>query len=72
MRKWIVRLFTGLGLTYVSLFLVFFFDLDGKFLYYVWEPAAIRHYDALSRRDMTKTPYETPSEMPQAGESDAD
>ena len=40
------------------LFVVFFFDLDGKFLFYVYEPFMKKHYDEMPRRDMTKMPYE--------------
>ena len=40
------------------LFVVFFFDLDGKFLFYVYEPFMKKHYDEMERRDMTKMPYE--------------
>ena len=40
------------------LFVVFFFDLDGKFLFYVYEPFMKKHYDEMDRRDMTKMPYE--------------
>ena len=40
------------------LFTVFFFDLDGKFLYYVWEPMMIKRYDNMKRPDLTGTPYE--------------
>ena len=39
------------------LFVVFFFDLDGKFLFYVYEPFMKKHYDDMERRDMTKLPY---------------
>ena len=42
----------------VLLFVVFFFDLDGKFLFYVYEPFMKKHYDEMERRDMTKMPYE--------------
>jgi len=41
-----------------ALFAVFFFDLDGKFLFYVVEPTLKKHYDNMPRRDMTKMPYE--------------
>jgi hypothetical protein len=27
------------------LFVVFFFDLDGKFLFYIYEPFMKKHYD---------------------------
>ena len=39
------------------LFVVFFFDLDGKFLFYVYEPFMKKHYDSMPRRDMTTMPY---------------
>ena len=37
-------LFIGLGV-YAALFAVFFFDLDGKALFYGVEPFLCRHYD---------------------------
>ena len=40
------------------LFVVFFFDLDGKFLFYVYEPFMKKHYDEMARKDMTKMPYQ--------------
>ena len=42
----------------VGLFCVFFFDLDGKFLFYVYEPFMKKHYDEMPRKDMTKMPYQ--------------
>jgi len=42
---------------YALLFAVFFFDLDGKLLYYVVEPFLCKHYDNMPRRDLTKTEY---------------
>ena len=49
----------GLGLVLnVGLFLVFFFDLDGKLLFNVVEPFLKNHYDNMERRDMLKSPYE--------------
>ena len=39
------------------LFVVFFFDLDGKLLFYLYEPFMKKHYDEMERRDMTKMPY---------------
>ena len=41
-----------------ALFVVFFFDLDGKLLFHVVEPFLKKHYDSMERRDMTKSPYE--------------
>ena len=51
-------LFIGLGV-YAALFAVFFFDLDGKALFYGVEPFLCRHYDRMARRDPLKQPYET-------------
>ena len=43
----------------VVLFIVFFFDLDGKLLYYVVEPFLKKHYDNMERKDvLTNSPYE--------------
>ena len=40
------------------LFIIFFFDLDGKFLYYVLEPLLVKHYDKMGRKDTLKdSPY---------------
>ena len=38
----------------VMLFIVFFFDLDGKLLYYVVEPFLKKHYDNMERKDVLK------------------
>ena len=51
-------LFIGLGV-YAALFAVFFFDLDGKALFYGVEPFLCRHYDRMERRDPLKQSYET-------------
>ena len=51
-------LFIGLGV-YAALFAVFFFDLDGKALFYGVEPFLCRHYDRMERRDPLKQAYET-------------
>jgi len=42
----------------VGLFLVFFFDLDGKLLFNVVEPFLKKHYDDMERRDMLQKPYD--------------
>ena len=51
-----------LGITLLAnvvLFIVFFFDLDGKLLYYVVEPFLKKHYDNMERKDvLTNSPYE--------------
>ena len=49
----------GLLLANVALFLVFFFDLDGKLLFNVVEPFLKKHYDNMERKDvLTNSPYE--------------
>ncbi len=44
-------------LAYVVLFIVFFFDLDGKLLFYVVEPFLCRHYDRMERKNPFDQPY---------------
>ena len=51
----IIRIFLGI---YAGLFCVFFFDLDGKLLYYVVEPFMKNHFDNMERRDPHTVPYE--------------
>ena len=41
----------------VLLFVVFFFDLDGKLMFNVVEPFLKKHYDDMDRKDTLKTPY---------------
>ena len=40
------------------LFVVFFFDLDGKLMFRVVEPFLKNHYDNMDRKDPVKTPYD--------------
>ena len=50
-------LFKLLGLVFgifAVLFTIFFFDLDGKFLYYVVEPFLKKHYDNMERKDVLR------------------
>ena len=59
---WLLKLLLkliGIGAAAISvLFIVFFFDLDGKFLYYVVEPLLVKHYDRMERNDVLKnSPY---------------
>ena len=42
----------------VGLFVVFFFDLDGKLLFNVVEPFLKNHYDNMDRKDTLKAPYD--------------
>ena len=56
--KLLLKLVGGLILGNIALFLVFFFDLDGKLLFYVVEPVLKKHYDNMDRQDKLKTPYD--------------
>ena len=47
---------TGL---YIVLFLVFWFDLDGKALFYGVEPFLKNHYDHMKRKDPLDKVYQT-------------
>ena len=58
-KKSIIKRIIGalVGL-YAGLFCVFFFDLDGKLLYYVVEPFMKNHFDNMERRDPHSVPYD--------------
>jgi len=56
--KVIRRIIGLLFLIYAGLFAVFFFDLDGKLLYHIVEPALCNHYDRMKRKDPLKKKYE--------------
>ena len=56
--KKLLKLLGVLFLANAALFVVFFFDLDGKLLFNVVEPFLKKHYDNMERRDVLKTPYE--------------
>lgn len=43
---------------YAILFAVFYFDLDGKLLYYVVEPFLCKHYDKMERKNPLEQPYD--------------
>ena len=58
MIKFIAKIIKILALVWAALFAVFYFDLDGKFMYYVWEPLMIKHFDSMKRKDNTQTPYD--------------
>ena len=42
----------------VAIFVIFFFDLDGKLIYNVVEPFLKKHYDNMPRKDVLETPYD--------------
>ena len=58
LRKFLFKLL-GIGLLLnIGLFLVFWFDLDGKLMFNVVEPFLKNHYDNMERKDTLKTPYD--------------
>lgn len=43
----------------IALFAVFFFDLDGKFFFNIYEPFMKKHYENMQRKDVLKdSPYD--------------
>ena len=44
---------------YILLFIVFWFDLDGKALFYGVEPFLKNHYDRMKRKDPLEKIYDT-------------
>ena len=57
MFKAIKKIIGILAAVYGVLFAVFYFDLDGKLLYYVVEPFMIKRFDNMERRDPMSVPY---------------
>ena len=57
MIRLIKRIFGIAAAVYAGLFCVFYFDLDGKLLYYVVEPFMKNHFDNMKRRDPHDVPY---------------
>lgn len=55
--KFFFKLLRIAVLIYGILFAVFYYDLDGKFLYYIWEPLMIKRFDNMKRPDATAMPY---------------
>ena len=56
--KFIRKLFRIALIANVALFVVFFFDLDGKLLFNVVEPFLKKHYDNMERKATLKSPYD--------------
>ena len=55
--KFFFKLLGFAAIVYGILFAVFYWDLDGKFLYYIWEPLMIKRFDNMKRPDATAMPY---------------
>ena len=54
--KFLLKLFRIFAIANVALFVVFYFDLDGKLLFNVVEPFLKNHYDSMERKDTLKSP----------------
>ena len=57
-KKFFLKLLGIFAVTNIALFVVFFFDLDGKLLFNVVEPFLKKHYDNMERKDDLKAPYD--------------
>ena len=55
--KFLFKILGIAALVYAALFAVFYWDLDGKFMYYIWEPLMIKRFDNMNRPDNTAMPY---------------
>ena len=58
MKTFILKIFGILAVIYAALFAVFYYDLDGKFIYYIVEPFMVKRFDNMKREDNLKTPYD--------------
>ena len=56
--KFFLKLLKIFLLANLAIFVVFFFDLDGKLLFNVVEPFLKKHYDNMERKDVLKEPYD--------------
>ncbi len=55
--KFFLKLLGIAAAIYGILFAIFYFDLDGKFLFYIWEPLMVKRFDNMKRPDNTAMPY---------------
>ena len=58
LKKALLKLFLIFVLLNVGLFVIFFFDLDGKLLFNVVEPFLKKHYDNMERKDTLAEAYD--------------
>ena len=56
--KFFLKLLGILFVANAALFVVFFFDLDGKLLFNVVEPFLKKHYDNMERKDVLQEAYD--------------
>ena len=57
LKKFLLKFCLIFVLLNVGIFVIFFFDLDGKLLFNVVEPFLKKHYDNMERKDALQTPY---------------
>ena len=58
LKKALLKLCLIFVLLNVGLFVIFFFDLDGKLLFNVVEPFLKKHYDNMERKDTLAEAYD--------------
>ena len=58
LKKALLKLCLIFVLLNVGLFVIFFFDLDGKLLFNVVEPFLKKHYDNMERKDVLQEAYD--------------
>ena len=56
--KLCLKIFGIVFAVFALLFSIFFFDLDGKLLFYVVEPFLKKYYDNMERKDVLKDIYD--------------
>ena len=56
--KFFLKLLGIFVLLNVGIFVIFFFDLDGKLLFNVVEPFLKKHYDNMERKDVLQEAYD--------------
>ena len=56
--KFLFKLLKIFLIANAALFVVFFFDLDGKLLFNVVEPFLKKHYDNMERKDVIQEAYD--------------
>ena len=57
-KKALLKLCLIFVLLNVGIFVIFFFDLDGKLLFNVVEPFLKKHYDDMERKDTLSEAYD--------------
>ena len=58
LKKFLLKFCLIFVLLNVGIFVIFFFDLDGKLLFNVVEPFLKKHYDNMPRRDRLQEAYD--------------